>query len=36
MRERVRLYGGRLKVGGSNGERHHVSAWLPLEELVAR
>ena len=36
MRERVRLYGGRLHVGGSNGDRHQVSVWLPLEELVAR
>jgi signal transduction histidine kinase len=36
MLERVRLYGGRVHVGGSNGDRHQVSAWLPLGELAAR
>jgi signal transduction histidine kinase len=36
MRERVRLYGGRVHVGSANGDRHRLSAWLPLEELAAR
>ncbi|MBN1528579.1 MAG: hypothetical protein JW895_05930 [Thermoleophilaceae bacterium] len=36
MRERVRLYGGRLHVGDANGDRHRVSVTLPLDELVAR
>jgi signal transduction histidine kinase len=36
MRERVRLYGGRVHVGSANGDRHRVSTWLPLEEPAAR
>ena len=36
MRERVRLYGGRLHVGEGGGDRRRLSVTLPLEELVAR
>jgi signal transduction histidine kinase len=36
MRERVRLYGGRLHVGEADGDRRRLSVTLPLEELAAR
>ena len=36
MRERVRLYGGRVQADRSNGAGHRVNAWLPVEELAAR
>jgi signal transduction histidine kinase len=36
MRERVRLYGGRLHVGEADGERRRLSVTLPLEELAVR
>ena len=36
MRERVRLYGGRLSTGASNGAGFRVKAWLPLDERAPR
>jgi signal transduction histidine kinase len=36
MRERVRLYGGRLSTGASNGAGFRVQAWLPLDEKAPR